>query len=317
MVENIKEIIRAQGLDYCKKVISMASRDSLETKDSFGNYGLERLGLGVDDDEVVVEVVERAMNPMATKNCWTGGAPPPPPPKQTSGGNGKIDTRRLKQLERGFSGVSGGKGLSSSVNGKSGGKRVKEVEMKVRGKGVKEVETPPPAPPKAPPPPLKVPPPPTLNAPPPPSLKASPPTPPTPPQPPKPPTEVEPAAPTMPPPPQVLVPWIATYDLGLSKYYFHNPQTGVTQWKYPQLTPPPPPPKGWTRIVNESGQEFFLNNVTGQTSFTIEGTEEAGGIVGGGGGDAGGGGGWVSATDANGNVYYINKETNETSWEKP
>ncbi|GMI09193.1 hypothetical protein TrLO_g12384 [Triparma laevis f. longispina] len=37
MVENIKEIIRAQGLDYCKKVISMASRDSLETKDSFGN----------------------------------------------------------------------------------------------------------------------------------------------------------------------------------------------------------------------------------------------------------------------------------------
>ncbi|GMH84633.1 hypothetical protein TrVE_jg5586 [Triparma verrucosa] len=26
---------------------------------------------------------------------------------------------------------------------------------------------------------------------------------------------------------------------------------------------------------------------------------------------------WISATDANGKLYYINRETNETVWERP
>jgi hypothetical protein len=71
--------------------------------------------------------------------------------------------------------------------------------------------------------------------------------------------------------------WTAEMDPGSGHVYYHNAETGETQWEVPQWGAPPPvsahaPPtpqqSAWQSVVDpSSGQTYYHNVQTGETSW--------------------------------------------------
>ena len=72
--------------------------------------------------------------------------------------------------------------------------------------------------------------------------------------------------------------------------------------------------KGWTEEVDQgSGQTYFYNDETGETSW-----EPPPGLQAGGGGGGALPAGWAALVDeGSGQTYYLNEQTGESSWDPP
>lgn len=127
--------------------------------------------------------------------------------------------------------------------------------------------------------------------------------------------------------------WTKVKDESSDSYYYYHEETGETSWEKPGSDAAAAPeaadataadaggddenlPEGWTKVPDEdSGDAYYYNETTGETSWTKPGAEEAAAEDG---DPTDVPEGWTATKDEDsGAYYYTNDETGETTWDKP